>query len=180
MKLIVGLGNPGSEYDNTRHNVGFIILDNYLQNENWLEKDNYLYVKKIINNEDVIFIKPLTYMNLSGNAVRKVVSYYKICLSDILIIHDDMDLPLDKYRIKYKSSSGGHNGIKSIIECLGSNEFCRLKIGIGKNKYIDTKNYVLGKLSKAELTIIKNNIYNEIIDCFITDGIDKCMNKYNK
>ena len=112
MKLIVGLGNPGKEYEKSRHNVGFIILDSYFNGEKWHTKDNYEFLEKNINNEKVIFIKPLTFMNLSGLAVQKVVNFYKIPTEDILIIHDDLDLPEKTVRFKYNSSAGGHNGIK--------------------------------------------------------------------
>ena len=181
MKLIIGLGNPGKEYLNTRHNIGFMVLDNYLGNISWQNKFNALYTTKEINNEKVIFIKPLTYMNLSGNAVQEFVNFYKINLEDILVIHDDLDLPLGKYRLKTNSSSGGHNGIKSLINNLGSNNFARLKIGVSKNNDIDTKDYVLGHFKKEELSII-NDLYPKfasIIEDFTTNNINTLMNKYN-
>lgn len=180
MKLIVGLGNPGKEYKNTRHNVGFIILDNYLRNERWLTKDNYEYIIKNINNEKVIFLKPLTYMNLSGFAVIKVVNFYKINCEDILVIHDDLDLKCGQYRFKFDSSAGGHNGIKSIISSLGTQRFCHLKVGIGHEINNDVRDYVLGNLSKSEIENLESQKYSEMIDCFIVNGIEKCMNIYNK
>lgn len=179
MKLIVGLGNPGKEYENTRHNVGFIILDNYLKDSVWSHEKEYDY--QIINykNEKVIFIKPLTYMNLSGNAVAKVAHYYKILAKDILVIHDDLDLTSGVYRLKTNSSSGGHNGIKNIIQMLGTNEFSHLKIGIGNNKSINTRNYVLNKLSTEEINILKSDKFVDIINYYLENGIDKAMNKFN-
>ena len=182
MKLIVGLGNPDQEYQNTRHNLGFMVIDNYLKESNWQTKYQALYTTLNINNEKVIFLKPLTYMNLSGTSVSSFVNFYKIKPQDILVIQDDLDLPVGKYRLKINSSSGGHNGIKNIIECLGTNEFLRLKVGISKNNNIDTKDYVLGKLSKEEQTIISNLFptFNEIIDDFIHGfNGEKLMNKYN-
>lgn len=179
MKLIVGLGNPGKEYANTRHNVGFMLIDNYVGNAAWIEsKDSMMYKTEIRGNK-VIFLKPLIYMNLSGKAVFHIASYYKIDLKDILIIHDDLDLPAGKYRIKFDSSSGGHNGINSIIECFHSSAFCRLKIGIGRNVKINTSNYVLGKLSSEEINILNDNRYKEIIDSFIDTTIEKTMNDFN-
>ena len=181
MKLVVGLGNPGKEYNNTRHNIGYMILDNYLSEVNWQSKlDSWLYETEI-HNQKVLFIKPTTFMNLSGIAVKKVIDYYKIDISDILIIQDDVDLLLGKYRIKKNSSSGGHNGIKSIINELHSNEFARLKIGIDKSMVIPLDKYVLGKLTKNELEKIKDNyeVFNNIIDDFIAYGIDKTMMMYN-
>lgn len=181
MKLIVGLGNPGSEYVNTRHNVGFMCVDNYVGNVEWKEKFNALYTQINIEEEKVIFLKPLTYMNLSGNAVRKFVDYYKININDILVIQDDMDLPLGRYKIKTDSSAGGHNGIKSIIEALGTQEFARLKIGISHSLGEDTKNYVLGKFSKEDLSVLGESIKvsKNIINSFVLNGIERTMNKYN-
>jgi len=181
MKLIVGLGNPGREYKNTRHNIGFIVLDNYLGKISWKVKQETHFYSTIIDNEEIIFIKPLTYMNLSGLAVKKIVKYYKVEMSDILVVHDDLDLPVGSYRIKRNSSSGGHNGIKSIISELGNQEFGRLKIGIGKSSQISTDKYVLGKFSTEEENIINENMdsYISIIDTFIKNGIEKTMEKHN-
>ena len=151
MKLIVGLGNPGKEYENTRHNIGFMVIDNYLKNEKFKTKFNGMYLKKVINNEEVIFLKPLSYMNLSGEVVKKYVDYFKINLSDLLIISDDLDMPCFKIKLKYKGSSGGHNGLKNIIQNINTEEFKRLKIGISNNLNIDTKSYVLSKFNQEEL-----------------------------
>ena len=177
MKLIIGLGNPGTEYKNTRHNVGFLTLDSYLGNVKWKSKFNGLYY----DNKDVIFIKPTTYMNLSGNCVRDFVNFYKVDVNDILVIQDDLDLPLFSYKLKYKSSSGGHNGIKSIISNLGTDCIPRLKIGISNNKDIDTKDYVLGKFSKKDIEEFNKlcDTTKEIIDTFIKYDINECMSRYN-
>lgn len=179
MKLVVGLGNPGKEYSKTRHNVGFIVVDNYLKDVKWTkEKDCMLYLKKDGSNT-TCFLKPLTFMNLSGNAVARIVKYYDIDVHDILIIHDDLDLEIGSYKIKTNSSSGGHNGINSIISMLKSQEFSRLKIGIGHSNDIPTVDYVLGKLSKEEINNLDNDLYKKIIDTFISDGVDKAMLLYN-
>ncbi len=180
MKIIVGLGNPGKEYDNTRHNVGFMILDSYLGNVKWSNKFNSLYYDNFVGSEKVIFIKPQTFMNNSGSAVLEFVNYYNISMNDLLIIHDDLDLKLGTYKLKVNSSSAGHNGIKSIINNLGTQNFSRLKVGIGNNKD-DVYNYVLGKFSKKEMQILNNEflILHDIIDSFISSGIDKTMNIYN-
>ncbi len=181
MKLVVGLGNPGKEYQETRHNVGFMILDNYLGTNDWKEKFNALYLEKRVSGEKVIFVKPLTFMNLSGDAVVKYVNYYDIDIDDILIIHDDLDLNFGTYKLKKDSSAGGHNGIKSIINRLGTQKFSRLKIGVSNNKNIDTKDYVLGRFGKKEMEEFKSmqSTFNEIIESFINFGIDKTMNVYN-
>jgi PTH1 family peptidyl-tRNA hydrolase len=182
MKIIVGLGNPGSSYNDTRHNVGFIVLDNYLGDVKWKKKFNAEYYEEIINGEKVLFVKPLTYMNLSGDAVVQFVNYYDIDLSDILVVHDDLDLKFGTYKLKTNSSDGGHNGIKSIINRLNSKDFARLKIGISHDRSIDTKDYVLGNFSKEERKIIVKNeekILNILLDYFKLSFID-LMSKYNR
>ena len=181
MKLIVGLGNPGKQYENTRHNIGFMVLDNYLKNEKWSNKFNAMYVEKNINGEKVLFVKPLTFMNNSGNAVGEFVRYFDILASDILVIQDDLDLAVGNYKLKVHSSSGGHNGIKSIISCLDNQDFPRLKVGIGSDNKDQVIDYVLGKFNKIELETINILMptFLKIIDSFIIDGIDKTMNVYN-
>ncbi len=181
MKLIVGLGNPGKDYNDTRHNVGFIVLDNYLNTSDWKEKFNGLYCEKKINGEKVLFVKPLTYMNLSGDAVVKFMNYFDINIDDILVIHDDLDLEIGTYKLKKDSSAGGHNGIKSIINRLSSQKFARLKIGVSNNKNIDTKDYVLGRFSKSEKDKFSSmqDSFNEIIESFVCNGIERTMNIYN-
>ena len=181
MKLIVGLGNPDKEYDKTRHNVGFMVIDNYLGSVNWSNKFNALYCEKVINGEKIIFVKPLTYMNNSGNAVGEFVRYFNIDNKDILVIQDDLDLNVGDYKLKMHSSSGGHNGIKSIIESLGNQDFPRLKVGIGSVKKDEVIDYVLGKFSKSELEVLNElfNTFDKIINSFINEGIDKTMNVYN-
>lgn len=181
MKLIVGLGNPGKEYEKTRHNVGFMVLDSYLSSVDFQKKFDGLCHIKMVAGEKVLFLKPTTYMNLSGNSVFKAMKYYDISVEDILIIQDDMDLEVGHYKLKKDSSAGGHNGIKSIISSLGTNAFSRLKVGISHTKDGNTIDYVLGKFSKEELSNLENNfpLFSEIIDSFIVNGIDKTMNKYN-
>lgn len=181
MKLIVGLGNPGKQYENTRHNVGFYVLDKYLGDVKWSLKFNGLYYEKNVDGEKYIFLKPQSYMNLSGGVVLKFKEYFKIDNQDILIIHDDLDLSIGKYRIKINSSAGGHNGIKDIINNLHSDAFARLKVGVSHNKDIDTKDYVLGNFSKTEKDSIESNlkIFFEIIENFNKCTIEQLMNKYN-
>lgn len=185
MKLIVGLGNPGKEYENTRHNIGFMVLDDYANKKKLTftkSKDGGLYIKTCIENEEVILLKPQKYINLSGEVVIKFVKYYKINIDDILIINDDLDIELGKYKLKYKGSSGGHNGLKNIELHLGTQQYKRLKIGISNNKLLDTKDYVLGKLSSDEKLKLQTviNISSEIIDDYLHINFDKLMNKYNK
>lgn len=186
MKLIVGLGNHGREYEATRHNTGFSFLDYYLNkkgiNDNWSNKMNGLYLNTNINNEKVMFLKPQSYMNLSGEVVSKFVSYFDIDISDILIISDDLDLSVGNFKLKDKGSSGGHNGLKDIEKYLGTQEYKRLKIGISKNNDYDTKDYVLGRFSKEESDIIQNCYFElvNVLDDYFTLPFDSLMNKYNK
>lgn len=177
-KLIVGLGNPGKDYVKTRHNVGFIILDSYVNESEWKKEKNYMIATSVVNGEKIIFMKPLTFMNLSGIAVREVVNFFKIDVKDILVIHDDLDLEPLKIRFKASSSAGGHNGIKSIIEQLSTNTFVQMKVGIGSNKLIPTSDYVLGKLNKDEYNKLSTE-YNTVLEDYIIYGLEKCMNKYN-
>ena len=181
MKMIVGLGNPGKEYQDTRHNVGYLVLDAFLGDVSWKDKFKAMYYLDNINGEKVLFVKPTTYMNLSGDAVVEFINYYDISLDDLLIIHDDLDLPFGKYKLKTDSSAGGHNGIKSIINRLGSQKFARLKVGISHDRSMDTKDYVLGSFSKADKEKFNEMqvTFNKIIKCFIKEGIDRTMNIYN-
>ena len=183
MKLIVGLGNPGNEYIGTRHNMGFMAIDAIAKKYNIELKETKfdgLYTSLIINKEKVIFLKPQKYMNLSGEVIKKYVDYFKININDILIIYDDMDLELGKFKIKYKGSSAGHNGLKNIEQNLKSNEYKRIKIGISKNK-MDKINHVLGKFNNDELILLNNvlNLIPEIIENYLILTFDNLMNKYN-
>lgn len=184
MKLIVGLGNPGREYSNTRHNVGFMILDKYaLKHDLSFDKSKFngLFVETKIKNEKVIFLKPQKYMNLSGEVVKKIIDFYKIDTNDILIINDDLDLELGHYKLRLKGSSGGHNGLKDIELNINTDEYKRLKIGISNSKETDTKDYVLGKFSSDEKKDIDLIIYNatNIIDDYFVMTFEELMNKYN-
>lgn len=186
MKLIVGLGNPGKEYENTRHNIGFTIVDSYLNNKinivNWSSKFNGLYFQTNISGEKIIFLKPQSYMNLSGGVVRKFVDYFKIDLNDILIISDDLDLNVGNFKLREKGSSGGHNGLKDIEKNLGTNAYKRLKVGISNNNDIDTKDYVLGKFSLEERDIYNklNKTLFDLLDDYFVNSFSDLMCKYNK
>lgn len=185
MKLVIGLGNPGIEYEFTRHNMGFMFLDFFSAKHNFFinkKKFNGLYNKVKINNIDVIFLKPQSYMNLSGEVVKSFVDYFKIDISDILVISDDLDLDVGKFRLKQKGSSGGHNGLKNISLNLGTDNFKRLKIGISNEKDIDTKDYVLQRFD-SNLKECYNSlslIVNNIIEDFLVEDFEKLMSKYNR
>jgi len=184
MKLIVGLGNPGKEYEKTRHNIGFMLIDNFAKEKNVefnKSKFDGLYTELVINNEKVILLKPQTYMNLSGESVIKFVNFYKINIEDILIINDDLDLKIGKIRLRKDGQSGGHNGLKNIALNLNTNNYKRLKVGISKNNLIDTKEYVLGKFTKEEMNIIEKIMKesSKIFEDFIVLDFEKLMSKYN-
>lgn len=183
-KLVVGLGNPGKAYEKTRHNVGFMVLDDYVKSkgENFdKEKFDGLYTMFSQNNEKVIYLKPQKYMNLSGEVVRDFVNYFDIKLDDILVISDDLNLEVGKIRLRSKGSSGGHNGLKNIELNLKSNAYKRLRIGISNNKNIDMKDFVLGKLSEDDLQILSQNYSKtrDIIDNIFSMPVADLMNKYN-
>ena len=183
MKLVVGLGNPGNEYINTRHNAGFIVLDHYLEKYNFSMKEKYggYYCLENIKNNKVLFLKPQKFMNLSGEVIKKFVDFYKIEIDDILVIYDDISYEVGHYKLKPKGSSGGHNGMKNIIKCLKTSNFKRLKIGISKNN-INLISYVTSKFNNEEYKKLNNilNITDNIIDDFIVNNFDLVMTKYNK
>jgi PTH1 family peptidyl-tRNA hydrolase len=184
MKLIVGLGNPENQYDGTRHNIGFMCINEYAKynNAEFKEKFNGYSAEFIHNGEKVILLKPDTYMNNSGQAVRKYMDFYKVDLEDVMIVYDDLDMDFGKIRIKKKSSSGGHNGVKSIISHVNTDDFIKVKIGIKNEFKKDVKNFVLSKFNKNEVSDL-SQVYrqvDEIIDTFIV-GNDAVflMNKFN-
>ncbi len=184
MKLIVGLGNPGRQYTNTRHNAGFIIVDHYaLKNNLTFDKMKFdgSFLETKINGEKVIILKPQKFMNLSGEVVKRFVDFYKITTDDILIIQDDLDLEIGHFKLKIKGSSGGHNGLNDIENHLGTEEYKRLKIGISNPKVGDVKDYVLGKFNDDEKKIIEDitNIATNIISDYFTLSFENLMNKYN-
>lgn len=184
MKLIVGLGNPGKEYENTRHNSGYMAISQIADKFNAVFKLETKLEGEVasffMGTEKVILLKPVTYMNLSGDSVSKVLNFYKIDVSDMIIIYDDLSLSIGKIRLRQKGSAGGHNGIKNIIAHIGD-EFKRIKIGISKAPN-DVKDYVLGNFSKSEMEMM-NSSFKEIIDiseAFIqNESFDNLMNKYN-
>ena len=185
MKVVIGLGNPGKKYEKTRHNIGFIAVDNLRKKMNISderEKFQALVSEKNIDGEKVIFLKPQTFMNLSGNSVIEIVNFYKLDpKKDIIVIYDDMDLSFGDIRIREKGSSGGHNGIKSIISHIGE-EFIRIKCGIGA-KEKDAVEHVLGEFNQTEqkdLDEILEKINNCVIEMLSVQNLDRIMQKYNK
>lgn len=185
MKIIVGLGNPTAQYAGTRHNVGFSVIYNISDTYNIkvdTKKHKALIGKGVIEGEKVILAMPMTYMNLSGESVRELVDYYKCDAEDIIIIYDDISLDVGKLRIRTKGSAGGHNGIKSIISHLGTQEFTRIKVGVGeKPKQMDLADYVLGRFSKEEQPVIRDSADRacQAVAMIISEGTSAAMNKFN-
>ena len=187
MKLIVGLGNPGEGYINSRHNIGFRCINHFAKlhriSLNQRKCQARIGIGEVAGNE-VVLAKPGTFMNLSGKAVSLLEQRFRISLSDLLVIYDDLDLPLGNLRIREAGGSGGHKGMESIIACLGSQTFPRIRVGIGRpeeNSW-DTTSYVLGDFSPQEEPIIGKAVARvaEVILCFLTEGVTAAMNKYNR
>ena len=182
MKLIVGLGNPGKEYEKTRHNVGFMVVDAFSSSNNLIFKNkfNALYAETMVNNEKVILLKPQTFMNISGDAVLEFKNYFDLNVDDILVIYDDINFEVGELKIKKSGSSGGHNGINDIINKLKTKNIKRVKIGISKNKF-KLKDYVLSSFNSEELEKLNNifKITNNIIEDFSNIDFEKLMSKYN-
>lgn len=183
MKLIIGLGNPGKKYEGTRHNMGFMAID-LLSDLSQIDVDKEVFHGLLgrgkIFDKDVLLFKPTTYMNLSGTAVREIVNYFKIDLSDIIVICDDLALAPGTIRLRTKGSSGGQKGLQNIIENLQTEEFKRIRIGIGEPEF-DTVDYVLGKPLKDEMPLIEEAIKNavEAVKEAIKTDFDRAMNKFN-
>lgn len=186
-KLIVGLGNPGSKYENTRHNVGFMSVDTIVNRCQLTFTDNKTFKAEIasgfINGEKVYFVKPTTFMNNSGVAVKALLTYFNIPTEDLIVIYDDLDMSVGKLRFRQKGSAGGHNGIKSIIAHLGTQTFDRVKIGIGRPKEgMTVINHVLGKFSSDERITIDNTLEkvdNAVNDYLDTTDFEATMRRYN-
>ena len=185
VKLIVGLGNPGPRYANNRHNVGFQCLDRLAQAHGLTfqrRENKALLARGQIAGVEVILAKPQTYVNLSGQAVERLARSYRVPLEDILVIYDDMDLPLGRIRLRPGGGAGGHKGVRSIIEHLGSRDFPRLRVGIGRPPgRMDPVDYVLGDFTPEERLVIEKAYERAIaaVECWLREGIVEAMNRYN-
>ena len=185
MKLIIGLGNIGEKYLYTRHNAGFMVVDYIAINNSVDFRENSklksLIAKCVINSQDFLLVKPTTYMNLSGEALRAVIDYYKISTDDIIVVYDDLSLDLGRIRFRPSGSDGGQNGIKSIIQHIGTSKFNRLKVGTGPQTPIPSEAFVLQKFTQEQMVELKSVIKTSsesIFYCF-DNGIEKTQNKYN-
>ncbi len=186
MFLIAGLGNPGRQYEKTRHNMGFDTIDELIERHRIPQggiAHKAMYGKGMIAGEKVLAVKPLTYMNLSGEAIREYVNYYKMDPeTELIVIYDDIDLEPGQIRIRKKGSAGGHNGIKSIIAQIGTQNFYRIKVGVGaKPKGWDLADYVLGRFSSEERELVDKAICDaaDAVEMILKDGIEAAMNHYN-
>ncbi|MBI4295678.1 MAG: aminoacyl-tRNA hydrolase [Chloroflexi bacterium] len=192
MKLIVGLGNPGREYAANRHNLGFMCLSYFARSHDIIldkKQSNARTGMGEVVGQKVLLVRPQTYMNSSGPPVSLLVRKFKLAPGDILVIHDDLDLPLGRIRLRWGGSSAGHRGIQSIIACLGTKDFSRLRVGIGRPALLpgermtedDIIDYVLSDFTPEEKRVIDQTLprVSEAILCFLTEGLDVAMNRYN-
>ncbi|WP_186575709.1 aminoacyl-tRNA hydrolase [Aquibacillus kalidii] len=185
MKCIVGLGNPGKKYELTRHNIGFMIIDELARVNNWSlnkKKFNGIYCVEKIGDEKVILLEPQTYMNLSGESVRPLMEFYDISAEDVVVIYDDLDLPPGKIRLRQKGGHGGHNGIRSIIDQLGTKEFNRIRMGIGRpTTPIPVPDFVLGRFEKLEQEQVNEGIDKAVKACeaWFRKPFQEVMNEFN-
>ncbi len=184
MKILVGLGNPGEKYLKTRHNFGFMVIDRlawHLETECSQKKFQSFFGKKTVEAEEVVLIKPQTFMNVSGVAVKEAVAFYKCALQELMIVCDDLDLPLGKIRLRRNGGCGGHRGLESIANSLGTTEFPRLKIGIGRPLTREASNYVLSPFSGDEESEAQESVEKacQVLKTWIFEGIEACMNKFN-
>ena len=184
--LVVGLGNPGDQYENTRHNAGFQVIDALADRGNFPVqrlKFHALTNTATVGGQGVLVMKPVTYINLSGQAVGEAAHFYKISPDHVLVISDDVDLPLGKLRIRKGGSAGGHNGLKSIIQHLGTDQFPRLKVGVGGKPHpdYDMADWVLGKLQGEDKKIMDDAAVRaaQAVECLLSQGIDRAMNQFN-
>ena len=186
MKLIVGLGNPGPEYRDTRHNVGFmvadVLADRWRVADQWREKFDALQVKTLVGEEPVILAKPLTFMNLSGHAVWSIAGFFKIEPADVFVIVDEAALPLGRLRARRDGGAGGHNGLKSLIQQLGTQAFPRLRVGVGRGDgRRDLADHVLGRFEASERDTVSAALLRaaDATEMFVSDGIERVMNAFN-
>lgn len=184
MWIIVGLGNPGRKYERTRHNVGFRVVDNLADVHGIELKENELYKigRGSIGNEKVVLVEPLTFMNRSGRAVRDASRRFDFQPERLVVIHDDLDMDTGRLKVKRGGGPGGHKGVSSIIQDIGSREFIRVKIGIGRNPDIPSEHYVLSKFGKSETALAKDAVHraSDAVEAILASGLEHAMNAFNR
>ena len=186
MKVIVGLGNPGVHYERTRHNVGFQVVDRLAEISHILmstKRFKSLYGLGLIDSQKVVLVKPMTLMNRSGEAIKKIIDFFQVGIEDLIVIHDDLDLSFGRLRFKRRGSDGGHQGIRSIIESVGRNTFLRLKIGIGRPpQEMDPAEYVLASFDEIQESHLEGILSRaaESLRVMLLEGIETAMNRYQK
>lgn len=184
MYVIAGLGNPGKKYENTRHNMGFITIDQLAEKHN-IKVDKLKFKALVgegrIAGQKVLLVKPQTYMNLSGESIRQIMNFYKLEPKELTVIYDDMDIDVGSIRIRKFGSAGTHNGMKSVVQQLGSDRFPRIRVGIGNRNKGDTIDFVLGGFRKEEVPLLEEAVTTAVqaIECMLEADIDIAMNKYN-
>jgi PTH1 family peptidyl-tRNA hydrolase len=183
MWVIAGLGNPGRKYSRTRHNIGFMAVEEIAQRNGieFTDRKEYRIGRGSIEGHNVILIEPLLYMNRSGPAVNAILKKFTVQSDNLIVIHDDLDMETGKLRIRKTGSSGGHKGVESIINNIGAKDFLRIKIGIGREPGILVEDYVLSKFTRQEISAIKETIEKtaDAVHAIIADGVDKAMNTFN-
>ncbi len=184
MWVIAGLGNPGRRYSRTRHNIGFMVVEEIAHRHKIDFKDKkegYSIGKGSIEEHDTLLIEPLLYMNISGPVIKNILRKFNIRPENLIVIHDDLDMETGKLKIRRTGSSGGHKGVESIIQSIGSKDFIRLKIGIGREDGVSAEDYVLSKFRRHEIAIIKDTMQKaaDAICSIVLDSVDKAMNKFN-
>lgn len=185
MKVIVGLGNPGPQYAETRHNIGFLLIDGLAETLGLQFRTKFqgLWTEGMVQGERLLFLKPQTFMNLSGRSVKELVHFYKIPTEDVLVVQDDMDLPLGKLRLRSQGSAGGHNGIRSILTELGTEQFWRLKLGVGRPpKEWDPAQYVLSSFAESELPTVEDLLERayKVANLWLKGETERAMNLYHR
>jgi PTH1 family peptidyl-tRNA hydrolase len=184
MWIVAGLGNPGKKYSRTRHNIGFMVIEEIACRHRIYLKDRETYRigKGIIEGHSILLIEPLLYMNMSGLVIKNIIRKFNIPSQNLLVIHDDLDMEIGRLKIKRTGSSGGHKGVESIIQSIDSKDFVRLKIGISRETGISSEDYVLSRFKRNEIPTVKDTIQNaaDAISSIVSEGLEKTMNIYNK
>ena len=186
MKLIIGMGNPGVHYQWSRHNIGFLVVDRLAEINHIIistKRFKTLYGIGWVDSQKVILVKPMTFMNRSGEGVKRAVDYFSVGMEDLVVIHDDLDLPFGKLRFKRRGGDGGHQGVRSVIEFIGGNNFLRLKVGIGRPpKGMDSPEYVLSSFDETQQPILEGILSKvaEALRVMLLEGIEVAMNRYLK